>query len=274
MEQQHNTTLSVILPVYNAAAVLVPIVEDALTTIPRLFPDYEIIIIDDHSSDKTPTIINNLAANYDPIMVMHHPYQRGYGAALRSGLTAARGDYILTLNADSRIRIGEVARLTPYLNDYDIITGYRIHPRDPWPQHTTNRLFASLVNRHFQLSMHDIGCHINLFRASIFQTIAPQSTSALIFVELYARAAQHNLAHIQVGIESVQPMKNTPTTTSYGQLPPTLLPELRRLARHIRAGQPEPAPHAGGAWAINLLLGAGVFAVGRELYRALRQRRK
>jgi len=260
------------MPVYNAAPILVPIVEDCLATIPRLFPDYEIIVIDDHSSDKTPTIINNLAANYDPIMVMHHPYRRGYGAAFRNGLEAARGDYILSLDTDSRIRVGEVARLHPYINEYPLVTGYRIHPHDPWPQQATNRLFTALVNRHLQLDMHDIGCHMALGHTSTLRAIPLQSSSALLFVELYARAAQRNLGHIQVGLETVQPMKHTPTTTRYGQLQPALLPELMRLRRHIDADDPATMPRGGGGWLRTLFVGAGVFAVGRKLYRTLRRR--
>lgn len=206
-------TLSVIIPTCNAAATIIPVVQSCLNTLPRHVADSEIIIVDDHSRDATPTIANNLAANYAPVMVLHHPHRRGCGAALSSGFQAARGDYLLILDASGLAPINEIGRLLSYTHSYDLIRGYRLYHQDVWYRHIIPNLQTGLFNRFFHLDLHDVACHFLLLQARVATRLLLKSHTMLVTAELYARANHMGLATIQVGVpglSSNHPLQGSP----------------------------------------------------------------
>src|SRR5262245_53485921 len=86
--------LSVFFPAYNDSGTIASLVISAHRTAQRLTPDFEIIIVNDGSADATPEIADELARTYPEVRVIHHPKNRGYGGALRTGFREARKDFI------------------------------------------------------------------------------------------------------------------------------------------------------------------------------------
>lgn len=268
----NETTLSVVLPVYNAETTLVPTIQACLDGVAPHISDYEIIIVDDGSSDVTPTIANNLAGNYEPIMVIHHPHKRGYGCALMSGINAARGDIILMVNSGSTESMRTLARLLPYMEEYDMVTGYNLKRQRAWYQQLNEAWCTKLVNWSFGLDLHDVGSPIRLARAHIMHDMALQACTPLIFVELYARARQHNRSHIQVGLDI--PAKSV-RHNAYANIGLHLVWNVFGLWLHIRTiaqGQQAGKRQRFG-WLGKVFLGAGVLVAGRGV-RVLLRRRK
>ncbi len=190
----NDATLSLVLPVRDAAATLQAVVMECLAVAPCYFTDCEIIIVDDGSRDATPTIMNNLAAMHDPVMVIHHEHAHGFGRALRDGWSAARGDYVLFLDVGGAVAPGEMARLLPYLESFDVVMGSRMH--------ADKSLETRLINFIFDLDIRDVGCHFGLLRTNALDCLQIEASSALILAELYAKAKRQGVTLVQVGVQS------------------------------------------------------------------------
>ena len=104
-------SLSVVFPAFNEEANIRAVVEDAYRTVPKLAPIFEIIVVNDGSKDRTGEICDRLVEELPEVRVVHHPRNRGYGAALKSGITLARYDLIFFTDADGQFDLNEVARL-------------------------------------------------------------------------------------------------------------------------------------------------------------------
>jgi hypothetical protein len=237
--------LSVILPVHNAAASLVPTIQDCLDTVPRHFPDYEIIIVDDGSSDMTPAIADNLAANYAPIMVVHHLNMQGYGRALLSGVSAARGCYILLLDVEGAIHPRELAQCMPYLGRYDIITGYRASrgEHQTAPRTMSDALVTTVINSLLRLDLREAGCHFDLFRAEVLHAMRLKSHTALICLEIYQQARQRGASHIQVDLPAAPQRPRAAHASTYARIGAHTLLEVPWVWGNVRTSPPAgPVP--------------------------------
>jgi len=140
-ERQHRTrterkstapvTLSVIFPAFNEEANIRNTVEAARMVLPKLAETWEIILVNDGSRDATTPICDELAAQYPEVRAIHHVENRGYGAALKSGILAARFDYIFFTDSDGQFDLQELENLIDWASHYEIVTGYRAKRQDP-----------------------------------------------------------------------------------------------------------------------------------------------
>lgn len=265
----NDTTISLVLPTYNDAAHLMTVVQECLTVLPHYFADFEIIIVDDGSQDTTSDSVDYLAATYDPVMVIHHPRAHGYGSALTKGLRSARGDYVLCTDARSQISIGEVARLMPFIKDYAVVAGYRLPRRGA--QRARSSVLQRLINRLFALDLRDIGCRFSIFRADVLHTMQLEAQTALILVEMYARAGQQASARIQVGVQHYQRTDTLPGDR-YTHIGLRSLWEALWLRTRLRGVPPAPAASLRPLWQQKATLGAGVAAVAGGIWLLLRRR--
>lgn len=193
-------TLSLVLPAHNEEGNLEWVVREALAVLPTLFRDCEIIVVDDGSRDATPALADALATEDSRVRVVHHPRNRGYGAALRSGFAAARGDRIMFMDADRQFDIREVAKLAPFVGQYDIVAGYRLRRHDPWQRVALGASFNVLVKVLFGVRVRDIDCGFKVFRADLLHTMDLQAPGALLNTEILALARRQGAAIVEVGV--------------------------------------------------------------------------
>jgi glycosyltransferase involved in cell wall biosynthesis len=196
--------LSYFFPAHNEEANLRPLVEEAVATLPTIADTWEIIIVDDGSRDATPRIADELAAG-DPahVRVVHHPTNLGYGAALRSGLRAARLDLVAFTDGDRQFKVADVQRLTERLDAPDrpdVVAGYRIRRADPLVRTIYARLYR-LANRiFFGLPVRDIDCACKLFRRAALEGIRTESGGAFFSAELLIKLRASGRAIAEVGV--------------------------------------------------------------------------
>ncbi len=195
-------TLSLVLPAHNEAANLEPVVREALAVLPRVFRDWEILIVDDGSRDATGAIAGRLAdeAPDGRVRVVHHPRNRGYGAALRSGFAAARGDLLMFMDADRQFAPREVAKLAPFVDEYDIVAGYRLRRNDPRRRVLLGKVFNLLVRILFGVRVRDIDCGFKILRADLVRGLDLRSPGALINTEIHAKAGRRGATTVEVGV--------------------------------------------------------------------------
>ncbi len=192
--------LSLILPAHNEEPNIEYVVRQALEVLSTQFRDYEVIPVDDGSHDRTPEIIDALAAEDSHVRPQHHPKNKGYGAALTTGFQAATGDYLMFMDSDRQFDIHDITRLTPYVEGYDIVAGYRIKRNDPVYRYFIGTGFNQMVKLLFQVDLRDIDCGFKIFRADLLKNMELSSPGALINTEIHAKANVQGRSVVEVGV--------------------------------------------------------------------------
>src|SRR5436305_9050162 len=124
-------SLSLILPAYNEAAGIAAAVAEADDALAAFCPDYEILVVDDGSTDGTAAAVEAVTRERPRVRLLRHPANRGYGAALRTGFTAARGERVAFTDADAQFDLADLQKLLDQSDDFPIVAGYRIDRQDP-----------------------------------------------------------------------------------------------------------------------------------------------
>lgn len=181
-------TLSVIFPAFNEEANIRHTVESARKVLPKLAQTWEIILVNDGSRDATTPICDELAEQYPEVRAVHHVDNRGYGAALKSGILAARHDFIFFTDSDGQFDLQELGELIQWSSHYDIVTGYRAKRQDP-PHRLINALgWKILVRMVLGVKVRDIDCAFKIFQRSVFDRVQIRSVGAMVNTEILAQA--------------------------------------------------------------------------------------
>lgn len=192
--------ISLFFPAYNEEENIEQVVLNALTVLKNISSDFEIIVVDDGSIDKTGKIADDLSEKYPEILVIHHSENKGYGAALRSGYSSASKEFIFFTDSDGQFDINDINKFLPYIKDFDIVTGYRIKRRDPLIR-TLNAAGWNLINRIlFGFKVKDINCAFKCVNRKVFNLFTLTTDGAMINAELYAKAKLHNIKIKEVGV--------------------------------------------------------------------------
>ena len=193
-------TLSVVLPAHNEHENLRAVVERAETVLPELVRDYQLVIVDDGSRDGTTELADELAGANPRVTVVHHPVNRGYGAALTSGFAAATGDYIMFMDSDRQFDIADLSLLAPFVGSYDIVAGYRIDRQDARYRILYAGIFKFAMRLLFGIRLRDIDCAFKVFRADLLKRTCLESPGALINTEILAKARRMGASWVEVGV--------------------------------------------------------------------------
>ena len=205
--------LSYFFPAHNEASNLRELVEEALATLPTLAETFEVVIVDDGSRDATAQIADELAAADPRVRAIHHPTNRGYGAALRTGFASSRHDLIAFTDGDRQFRVADIGRLTTRLADggVDAVVGYRMRRADPLVRTLYARAYR-LANRiFFGLRVTDVDCACKLFRREALRGISVESSGAFFSAELLIKLRAAGRTVVEAGVPHYARTAGSPT---------------------------------------------------------------
>ncbi len=229
-------SISVFFPCYNEQDNVEQTTKRAKEVLDGLGADYEIIIVNDGSADETGKRADAIAAKDSRIRVVHHPQNMGYGAALQSGIRAAKKEFIFFTDGDGQFDIGEIKLLLPLMTQNDLVCGYRLDRKDPLMRKLNGWMWTRLVNLLFGMSIRDIDCAFKLFRAEVFMGIRMSSAGALISAEILARATRRGYRIAEVGVHHY-PRTAGKQTGAKLRVILRAFKELFKLYNRIRKGQ-------------------------------------
>ena len=232
--------LSLVFPVFNEAANVGPLLASAVALGRRLGRSFEIVVVDDGSQDASALVIAAARAEHPEIRAVHHPANRGYGAALRSGLFEARGSLVFFSDADLQFDLDEIERLLAHTGSFDIVAGMRTPRRDPWGRRALARGWGALVNALFDLGVRDIDCAFKLLRREVLDAIPIASLGAFVNTEMLVRARAAGFRIRQVPVTHHPRRAGRPTGANPRVIVRALL-ELVTLYRELRAARVQPA---------------------------------
>jgi glycosyltransferase involved in cell wall biosynthesis len=200
IRRQRAVSVSVFFPCYNEQDNIRRVVQQATEVLKGIGADYEIIIVNDGSADRTGKVADEIARADGRVKVVHHPRNRGYGAALQSGFRTATKEYVFFTDGDGQFDIGEMPAMLPLMERYDIVCGYRLNRRDPIVRKINGWLWTKLVCLLFGMKIRDIDCAFKLFRREVFDHIKMESRGALISAEVLARATRAGCKITEMGV--------------------------------------------------------------------------
>jgi glycosyltransferase involved in cell wall biosynthesis len=178
-------SITVFFPAYNDEGSIALMVERALALLPRFTDDYEVIVVNDGSSDGTAEILNALERAQPHVRVIHHPKNRGYGGALRTGFLNATKDLVFYTDGDGQYDVNELARLIPLLTaEVDVVNGYKRKRSDSRRRIVLGALYKRLARLLFRLPIRDVDCDFRLMRRGAIQSIELLSTSGVVCTEI------------------------------------------------------------------------------------------
>src|SRR5262245_17137207 len=138
-------SLSLVLPAFNEEAGVRQAVAEADDALAALCQDYEILVVDDGSTDGTAAAVAAEAAARPRVRLLRHAANAGYGAALRTGFRAARFDLVAFTDADCQFHLGDLGRLLPLTAAHPVVVGWRVGRQDPWRRRFLSRGYNLLA---------------------------------------------------------------------------------------------------------------------------------
>lgn len=198
-------SLSVVLPAYNEAENIGQAIASAVKYLRDRQICYEIIVVNDGSTDATKAIVTDLAAKNPQIRLINHPHNLGYGSALRSGFDQALSEYIFLTDSDGQFDISDLDQFLPYIYEAQneaqddaqgkilsrVVIGYRAKRADIFVRSLNAWLYHLFIQSVLDIKAKDIDCAFKLFPRSVYQAIKPIKSNGALFSAEFLSKLQH-----------------------------------------------------------------------------------
>ena len=220
-------SISAVLPAYNEEQVIADSVRAMVDTLATLAPDYEVIVVNDGSRDRTPEIVEALGTDNARVRLVSHAENRGYGAALWTGFTSATKDLIFLTDGDKQFDVSELGDFLTLLEGADLAIGYRKPRADPFIRRLNGWGWNTIVRLLFGYTARDVDCAFKLFRRGILDRVEVHATGATFSAEFLVKARRLGYVIRERRASHYPRPAGTPT----GAKPAVILRAFRELIR-------------------------------------------
>jgi glycosyltransferase involved in cell wall biosynthesis len=194
-------SISAFFPAYNDVGSIGKITHTMAWLLPKLADDYEVVVVDDGSTDGTGALLDVLAREYSFLKVIHHGVNRGYGAALITGFANCSKELIFYTDGDGQYDVEELPLLLEALaDDVDMVNGYKISRADPKHRVVLGWIYRHLMQLLFRLNIRDVDCDFRLFRRSLLANTRLTCDSGVICVELVKRFQDRGCRTVEIPV--------------------------------------------------------------------------
>jgi glycosyltransferase involved in cell wall biosynthesis len=192
-------SVSVVMPAYNEEDIIETVARNCAEYLQTVCEDYEVVIVNDGSKDRTAEILDRLHAENPKIRPVHQE-NKGYGGALQAGFKNAHKGYVFFMDSDNQFDIHEMDRLIPHLANVDVVLGYRKDRQDHLGRKFNAFGWKTLVNILFQLGVRDIDCAFKIFKHDKLQLALPESEGAMINTEMLVKLKRRGVKWVEVPV--------------------------------------------------------------------------
>lgn len=210
--------LSVFFPAYNEETNIGTTVRKALGVVRGLeeVEEFEIIIVDDGSSDQTGEIADRLASEFSEVKVVHHKQNCGYGGALKSGFEHSKYEWVAFTDADGQFDFQEIEKFLPLAKNYDLILGYRLGRADSFLRRLFTWGWSLLAKILLGLSVRDYSCGFKLIKKEVFDAVQPLvGEEKVTQIEMLVKAKKKGFRFAEVGVHHYPRTAGTQTGANF-----------------------------------------------------------
>jgi glycosyltransferase involved in cell wall biosynthesis len=194
-------SLSVFFPTYNEEANIEKTVLAAKQVLEKLVNNWEILIINDGSTDKTKEIAQKLAKSENRIKVITHQQNLGYGSALKSGFAKAKYSWIAFADSDGQFDFAEIEKFFSFVGKADLILGYRIKRADALNRRLYTFVWALIPKILWGLKVRDYSCGFKLIKKEVFVAVQPLvGEEKTTQIELLVKAKKQGFKFVEIGV--------------------------------------------------------------------------
>jgi glycosyltransferase involved in cell wall biosynthesis len=194
-------SLSIFFPCYNEEANLDSMIEQAVAVGESYGVDYEVIVVDDGSRDRSAEIVRGWSKRNPRVWLIQHEKNKGYGAALRTGLRNARKELVFLVDGDNQFQLADVEKLFSKIDSCDAVVGYRLNRQDTPARRLNGFLWTQLNKLLFGLRVRDVDCAFKLFRRRALEGLDLKADHLLIHAEILARIRKKGLKIEEIGVD-------------------------------------------------------------------------
>jgi glycosyltransferase involved in cell wall biosynthesis len=244
----HKPTVSLVIPMFNEELNIEHAIEAAVASLEKYTAEYEMILVDDASTDTGPSIVSRLAAVNPRIRLMRHETNHKLGGSLRTGFAAARMELVLYMDADLPFDPDVINRAirAMYLTGADVVSGYRLDRKIEGLRRTIySYLYNALIGVLFGWPHRDINFSFKLMKREVLRAIDLKSEGSLIDAELIVKAKNRGYSIQQIGMDYFPRIRGTSSLSS----PSVIFKILRELVqlypemrRRVPRGPDAPEP--------------------------------
>lgn len=227
-------SLTIFYPCYNEEANVERVTRAAVEVAKRVADDFEVLIVNDGSRDKTGEIADRLVQEIPGVRAVHNNPNLGYGGALARGFREAKKNWIFYTDGDGQFDFGEIPLALPLLEKYDIVSGYRLDRKDPFMRKVNAFAWSTLVNLLFRIGLRDIDCAFKIYPRTFIERIEMKSKGALIDTEMLAKARNLGYTIAQLGVHHYPRTAGSQTGANFKVIA-RAFKELFKLYRQIKA---------------------------------------
>lgn len=195
------SSVSAFFPCYNDELAIPIMVRDVRAALVRCVDDFEIIVVDDGSSDGSVAALEALQTEVPELRIVRHEVNRGYGGALISGFAASGKQWVFYTDGDAQYDASELVLLVDVArSDTDVVQGWKVGRGDPWYRRIIGRTYHHVVRLMFRLPVRDTDCDFRLIRRDLVERVELTSTSGVICVEMMRRFTEQRARFVEVGV--------------------------------------------------------------------------
>lgn len=233
-------SLSIVFPCYNDAGSIGSLVLLAHRVGEWISDDYEVIVVDDMSTDNSRTILEELSVRYQLLRVIYHEVNKGYGGALRTGFAAAKNDFIFYTDGDGQYDVLELVRLAEYMSEgVHLVNGYKVNRADSWSRRLIGFGYNKFVRLAFGIRIRDVDCDFRLMRRSIFERVELESDTGVICTELIKKVQDQGFVIVEVPVHHFPRLYGSSQFFTFSHVVRSLWALVLYWFRLRRAGQKE-----------------------------------
>jgi glycosyltransferase involved in cell wall biosynthesis len=199
--------VSIFFPAYNEEGNIEGSVQSAVSVLSELCSDYEVLIVNDASTDHTGEIADNLAKSNPKIRVVHHPENRQLGGAMRTGFAEAKKEFVFYVDADNPVDLKDLGRALNLMDGADstgkadVVVGYRLNRDETLKRAIYSKVYNLLIRGLFGLKVRDVNFSFKLFRRRVLETITLKTASSFLDAELLIASRRAGFTIKEMGVK-------------------------------------------------------------------------
>jgi len=216
--ERFDRSISVVLPAFNEEDNIGRAVEECLAFLPGRFGEFEVVVVDDGSRDRTAERVGELMREHSEVKLVRHPRNLGYGRAIASGFAATRCELVFYTDSDRQFDVREIADLVPLLDGADAVLGFRVYRYDSVLRCMLSWIYNRLVRVLFGIRVRDVDCAFKLFTREIVDRMPLESDDFFVDTEMVARLSGLRARVVEKGV------RHYPRTAGHTTVRPSHVP--------------------------------------------------